>query len=52
MRGTVAARHAVSPLFFDSYFYLEKPYVRGMTKNVLGLQEFKTAWIDTKWRPP
>jgi oligopeptide transport system substrate-binding protein len=41
----------VLPLFFDSYCYLEKPYVRGMTKNVLGLPPFRTAWIDTNWRP-
>jgi ABC-type oligopeptide transport system substrate-binding subunit len=41
----------VLPLFFDSYCYLEKPYVGGMTKNVLGLPQFKTAWIDTHWRP-
>jgi ABC-type oligopeptide transport system substrate-binding subunit len=40
----------VLPLFFDSYCYLEKPFVGGLTKNVLGLQEFKTAWIDTNWR--
>jgi hypothetical protein len=41
----------VLPLFFDSYCYLEKPYVGGMTKNVLGVPRFKTAWIDTNWRP-
>jgi len=41
----------VLPLFFDSYRYLEKPYVGGMTKNVLGVPQFKTAWIDTNWRP-
>jgi oligopeptide transport system substrate-binding protein len=41
----------VLPLFFDSYAYLEKPYVGGMTKNVLGVPQFKTAWIDTHWRP-
>jgi ABC-type oligopeptide transport system substrate-binding subunit len=41
----------VLPLFFDSYCYLEKPFVGGMTKNVLGVPQFKTAWIDTNWRP-
>jgi len=41
----------VLPLFFDSYCYLEKPYVGGMTKNVLGVPQFKTARIDTNWRP-
>ena len=39
----------VLPLFFDSYCYLEKPYVRGMTKNVLGVPQFKTARIETNW---
>jgi oligopeptide transport system substrate-binding protein len=41
----------VLPLFFDSYCYLEKSYVRGMCTNVLGLPQFKTAWIDMNWRP-
>ena len=41
----------VLPLFFDSYCYLEKPFVGGMTRNVHGVPEFKTAWIDTNWRP-
>jgi ABC-type oligopeptide transport system substrate-binding subunit len=41
----------VLPLFFDSYCYLEKPFVRGMTMNTLGLSQFKTGWIDTNWTP-
>jgi oligopeptide transport system substrate-binding protein len=41
----------VLPLFFDSYCYLEKPFVHGMTRNPLGAPHFKTAWIDTNWRP-
>jgi oligopeptide transport system substrate-binding protein len=40
----------VLPLFFDSYSYLRKPYVGGMTLNVLGIPEFRTTWIDTHWR--
>jgi ABC-type oligopeptide transport system substrate-binding subunit len=40
----------VLPLFFDSYCYLEKPFVGGMTRNVHGVPQFKTAWIDTNWR--
>jgi oligopeptide transport system substrate-binding protein len=40
----------VLPLFFDSYCFLEKPFVGGMTKNALGLPEFKSAWIDINWR--
>ena len=31
----------VLPLFFDSYSYLQKPYVGGMTLNPLGVPEFK-----------
>jgi oligopeptide transport system substrate-binding protein len=39
------------PLFFDSHCYLEKPFVGGMTRNLLGVPQFKTGWIDTNWRP-
>jgi oligopeptide transport system substrate-binding protein len=42
----------VLPLFFDSYSYLQKPYVGGMTLNMLGIPEFRTAWIDTHRRQP
>ena len=38
------------PLFFDSHCYLEKPFVGGMTRNLLGVPQFKTGWIDTNWR--
>jgi oligopeptide transport system substrate-binding protein len=41
----------VLPIFFDAYSYLQKPYVRGMTPNILDTPQFKTAWIDTNWRP-
>jgi ABC-type oligopeptide transport system substrate-binding subunit len=41
----------VLPLFFDSYCYLEKPWVGGLSRSVSGVPEFKTAWIDTNWRP-
>jgi len=41
----------VLPLFFDSHCYLEKPFVGGMTRNLLGVPRFKTGWIDTNWRP-
>lgn len=40
----------VLPLFFDSYSYLRKPYVR-MTTDLLDLTQFKAARIDTSWRP-
>jgi oligopeptide transport system substrate-binding protein len=41
----------VLPMFFDAYSYLEKPYVRGMTRNALDTPSFKDVWIDTSWRP-
>ena len=40
----------VLPLFFDSYSYLQKPYVQGMTPNALDIPQFRSAWIDTNWR--
>lgn len=41
----------VLPLFFDSYSYLRKPYVRGLMPNALDTPSFKDVWIDTNWRP-
>jgi ABC-type oligopeptide transport system substrate-binding subunit len=41
----------VLPLFFDSYTYLQKPYVSGLRPNVLDLPEFRDVWIDITWRP-
>ena len=38
-------------MFFDAQRYLQKPYVTGMTPNVLDIPEFKGVWIDTNWRP-
>jgi ABC-type oligopeptide transport system substrate-binding subunit len=38
-------------LFFDSYCHLDKPVVGRMAKSVLGVPQFKTAWIDTHRRP-
>ena len=29
----------------------QKPYVRGLTTNLLDVHPFKYAWIDTHWRP-
>ena len=40
----------VLPLFFDSYSYLQKPYVGGMTRE-FDAPQFKYTWIDTNWRP-
>jgi len=41
----------VIPLFFYSWVYLQKPYVKGLTANALDTHPFKYVWIDTKWRP-
>jgi oligopeptide transport system substrate-binding protein len=41
----------VLPIFFDCYSYLQKPYVRGMAPNLFDIPQFRTAWIDTNWRP-
>jgi hypothetical protein len=41
----------VIPLYFDSWSYLHKPYVRGGEGNLLNIHRFKHAWIDTSWRP-
>ena len=41
----------VLPLFFDSYAYLQKPYVKGMRPKLLDLPDYKDVWIDTNWRP-
>jgi oligopeptide transport system substrate-binding protein len=41
----------VLPVFFDSYSYLQKPYVTGLRSNVLDVPEFRGVWIDTNWRP-
>ena len=49
--GRLLRAMPVLPLFFDSYSYLEKPFVGGMTRNLLGVPQFKTGWIDTNWRP-
>jgi oligopeptide transport system substrate-binding protein len=38
------------PLFFDTYSYLQKPYVKGMTPNILDVPNFKGVRIDTNWR--
>jgi oligopeptide transport system substrate-binding protein len=40
----------VIPLHQDTWAYLQKPYVRGITSNLLDVHPFKYAWIDTEWR--
>ena len=39
------------PVYFDSYSYLQKPYVTGLATNALDIPDFKGVSIDTKWRP-
>jgi oligopeptide transport system substrate-binding protein len=36
----------IIPLFFNSWAYLQKPFVRGMEQNPLDIHPFKYAWID------
>jgi hypothetical protein len=38
------------PLYFDTWHYLLKPYVRGFSCNAFDLRSFKYVWIDTHWR--
>jgi hypothetical protein len=33
------------------FYYLQKPYLRGIGANTLNVYPFKYVWIDTKWRP-
>jgi oligopeptide transport system substrate-binding protein len=37
----------IIPLFFNSWAYLQKPFVRGIEQNPLDVHPFKYAWIDT-----
>ncbi len=38
------------PLYFDNWVYLERPEVRGLKLNLLGIPCFKYAWIDRNRR--
>ena len=40
----------VIPGYFDSYSYLQKPFIRGLWMNPGNVPFFKYAWIDTNWR--
>jgi oligopeptide transport system substrate-binding protein len=40
----------VLPLYFDTWRYLMKPYVHGLSSNAFDLRSFKYVWIDTHWR--
>ncbi len=39
------------PVYFDTWVYLERPEVRGLSLNPLGVPAFKYGWIDTNPRP-
>ena len=39
------------PLYYDSWKYLQKPFIRGLASNLSDVRLFKYAWIDTDWRP-
>ena len=39
------------PVYHDVWAYPQKPYVRGISPNVMDVHSFKYAWIDTNWRP-
>jgi hypothetical protein len=41
----------VVPLLFYGHAGFQKPYVRGLSTNVLDVHPFKYAWIDTEWKP-
>ena len=40
----------VIPLFFYSWVYLQKPFVKGLSANAIDVHPFKYVWVDTKWR--
>ncbi|MCL5743383.1 MAG: peptide ABC transporter substrate-binding protein [Acidobacteria bacterium] len=39
------------PVYFDVATYLQRPYLRGLSANALGMRSFRCTWIDTAWRP-
>lgn len=39
------------PLYHDVWAYPQKPFVRGITPNVMDAHPLKYAWIDTSWKP-
>jgi ABC-type oligopeptide transport system substrate-binding subunit len=41
----------ILPLWYNTWSYLQKPFVRGLPPNLLDLRLFKYASIDTDWRP-
>jgi oligopeptide transport system substrate-binding protein len=41
----------VLPLLFYGFAGFQKPYVHGLSTNLLDAHPFKYVWIDTNWRP-
>jgi oligopeptide transport system substrate-binding protein len=41
----------ILPLWYNTWSYLQKPFVRGLPPNLLDIRLFKYASIDTNWRP-
>jgi oligopeptide transport system substrate-binding protein len=39
------------PLWYNTWSYLQKPFVHGLPPNLLDFRLFKYASIDTNWRP-
>lgn len=39
------------PLWYNTWSYLQKPFVRGLPPNLLDVRLFKYASIDENWRP-
>jgi len=39
------------PEFYDAWAHPQKPYVRGISANVMDVHPLKYAWIDTNWKP-
>jgi ABC-type oligopeptide transport system substrate-binding subunit len=37
------------PIYTYTWFYLRKPYVRGVAPNLLDQHPFKYVWIDKEW---
>ncbi len=41
----------IVPLYIYAWFYLQKPYIRGVDVNILDQHPFKYIWIDSNWQP-
>jgi len=41
----------ILPLWYNTWSYLQKPFVRGLPPNLLDFRLFKYASIDMHWRP-